>query len=99
MKIINWIGAVAVMLVGLFFVNRVRVHKQRADSFQEKKVALEKEKKSGSLKKATALGKKAQVSMDKAAAAALKSDARIKKLEGRNETSLADRVRDFNNSL
>jgi len=99
MKILNWLAAVAVMLAGLFFVNRTRVHQQRADRLQEKRVVEEQKKKSSSLKKAAALGKKVETSMAKAEAAKAKSAARLKKLEERNETSLADRVRDFNNSL
>lgn len=99
MKILNWLGAVAIMLAGLFFVNRTRVHQQRADRLQEKRVAEEQKKKGSSLKKAAVLGKKVEVSMARAKAAKAKSAARVKKLEERNETSLADRVSDFNNSL
>lgn len=99
MKIINWIGAAAILLAGLFFVNRARVHQQRADRLQEARVVELRKNKTSSLKKADKLGKKIRLSMDKAAAAKVKSNQRMKKLEERDETSLADRVRDFNNSL
>jgi predicted Zn-dependent protease len=99
MKILNWIGAIALLLTGLFFATSKRTAVQRADRLQEQKVVAEQSKKSGSLKKAKKLGDKAKVAMDKAKAAGDRSDARIKKLEERNETSLANRVRDFNNSL
>lgn len=87
------------MLTGLFFVNSKRVAQQRANRLQESKVTEEQKKKSGSLKKAKKLGKKVKTAMAKAKVAEERSDARIKKLEERNETSLANRVRDFNNSL
>ncbi len=99
MKILNWLGAIALLLTGLFFVNSKRVAEQRANRLQEQKVTAEQSKKSGSLKKASKLGKKVKKAMDKAKAAGDRSDARIKKLEERNETSLANRVSDFNNSL
>lgn len=99
MKILNWLGAIALLLTGLFFANSKRVAVQRADRLQEQKVTAEKSNKKNALKKAKALGKKVQKSMDKAKTAGEKSDARIKKLEERNETSLAGRVSDFNNSL
>jgi hypothetical protein len=99
MKILNWLGAIALLLTGLFFVNSKRVAVQRADRLQEQKVTAEQSKKSGSLKKAKKLGDKVKVAMNKAKAAGKKSDARIKKLEERNEVSLANRVSDFNNSL
>lgn len=99
MKILNWLGAIALLLTGLFFANSKRVAVLRAGRLQEQKVAAEQSKKSGSLNKAQKFGDKAKVAMIKARAAGKKSDARIKKLEERNETSLADRVSDFNNSL
>jgi len=99
MKILNWIAAVALLLIGLFFANSKRAAVQRADRLQEKKVEVEQSKKSSSLKKAKALGVKIDKSMAKAKVAGERSDARIKKLEERNETSLANRVNDFNSGL
>ncbi len=99
MKILNWLGTIALLLTAAFFVNSKRVAVQRADRLQEQKVTAEQSRKSGSLKKAKKLGTKVKLAMVAAKAAGKKSDARIKKLEERNETSLADRVRDFNNSL
>lgn len=99
MKIINWIGAIALLLTGLFFVNSKRDASRRADTLQEQKVKVLQEKKRGHLQKAKKLNKKIGVSMAKAKKAGERSDARIKKLEERNETSLASRVSDFNNGL
>ncbi len=99
MKILNWLGAIAILLTGIFFASQRRGHQQRANRLQEAKVTEQQKNKTSSLKKAKKLGKKVQASMNKAATAKAASDARVKKLEQRNETSMADRVRDFNNSL
>lgn len=99
MKILNWLGAIALLLTGLFFATSKRSASQRADRLQEQKVREEQSKKNGSLERAAKLGKKIKIEMGKAKTAGERSDARIKKLEERNETSLAGRVSDFNNSL
>ncbi len=99
MKILHWLGAVALFLTGLFFMNSKRDALQRADSLQEQKATVQQQKKRGHLEKAKKLGKKVEVQMAKAKVAGERSDAQIKKLEERNETSLANRVSDFNNGL
>ena len=99
MKILNWLGAAALVLVGLFFTSRARTHKLRAERLTNKELQAQASKKQGALKKATKLGEKASASMQKSKDALAKSKLRQKKLEERNETSLADRVRIFNDGL
>ena len=99
MKILNWLGAIALLLTGLFFATSKRSATQRASRLQEQRIMEQQSKKSGSLERADKLGKKVKTAMEKATKAGERSDARIKKLEERNESSLANRVSDFNNSL
>ncbi len=87
------------MLTGLFFVSNARKHKQRADRLTESRVNAESKKKGASLKKAGRLRDKSAAAMEKSKAASKKAKVREKQLEERNEGSLADRVRDFNNRL
>ena len=99
MKILNWLGAIALLLTGLFFATSKRSATQRANRLQEQQIREADREKSGSLERVVKLGKKVTVAMKKAKKAGDRSDARIKKLEERNESSLANRVSDFNNSL
>lgn len=99
MKVLKWFGALILMLTGLFFVSNARKHKQRADRLTESRVNAEQKTKSGSLKKAERLRKKASTAMDKSKAASDKAKLLEKQLENQNESSLANRVHDFNNRL
>ena len=99
MKILKWLGAAALAALGLLFASRARMHKQRAEKLTNKELQTQLSKKGTSLKKAKKLGKKAEESMKKSGNALKKSKALQKQLEKRNETSMADRVRDFNDSL
>ncbi len=99
MKIINWLGAIGLLLVGLFFATSKRSALQKADRLQEKRVAVLQSNKDGRIRRAEELGDKVKEQMDVAQAAGEKMDKRIKTLEARKETSLAGRVKDFNKTL
>jgi len=99
MKLWKWLVAAVIFVAGVFFTSQARSHKERAGRLVDKAVAKEQSKKQSHLKKAQQLGAQATASMDKSAASLKRSKQLQKKLEERNETGLANRVRDFNNSL
>lgn len=98
-KFFTWIGGLAVLLVGAYFASNARAHKQRAGRLTESQLKKEYSNKSGALEKAKQLGIKADTAMQKSKEAAEKSRSRQLTLENRNETSMADRVKSFNDSL
>lgn len=87
------------MLAGAYFASNARAHKQRAGRLTDKQIKKATSNKSGALEKAKQLGKKAEKAMQKSSNAALKSKQRQHTLEDRHETSMADRVKSFNDSL
>ena len=99
MRILKWLGAVALVVTGLFFASTARRHKLRSDRLVDAQVKAHQSKKSNSLKKAQALDKKIDSALAKSKTAKEKSKLWQKKLEERNETSLASRVSGFNDRL
>lgn len=98
-KLLSWMGTIGLVIAGLFLASQARRHKQRSDRLTSAQVRKETSNKQSSLEKAKRLGAKADKAMKKSQAASLQSKQQQKKLERRNETSLANRVRDFNDSL
>lgn len=99
MKLLTWFGAMGLFLVGLFFATSKRTALQRAASLQDQRVKVLQNNKTGAGRKADELSGKIVEQMGKAQAADIQMDARIKTLKARKETSLADRVSDFNKTL
>ena len=98
-KFFSYIGALFIAAFGIWVVGRSRTHRKQVATLEDKKVKELEGKSAGALKKANVLTDKIDVKLDKAESTKTTAEAIAKKLEDRNETSLANRVRDFNDSL
>ncbi len=99
MNLLKWIGAVLAFLFAIKYSTDARRAKQRSDGIVRKEVKELAKGKQANLTKAKKLGEKAAELLKQSNSAREKSAAKIKQLEEANETTLADRVRDFNKRL
>lgn len=95
----KWIVGIGLFLAALFFATQSRKHENRANTLVDEQVQKQREGKQSSLQKADKLGKKIGSSARKAQEAKTRSEDLLNELENRNETTLAQRVRDFNSSV
>lgn len=99
MKYLKWAGALIAFVFGMFLVSNARRNEQRGDALIEKQKRELAKEKNANLAKADKLGKAAEKKFDKAAATKTAGEARAKKLEKKDATPLADRMRRFNDGL
>lgn len=99
-KFLSWATGIIAFVMAIYFGSQARKHKQRSDAITEREIEQLSNTKNQNLAKAEKLGKKAEKELDKAKQAKKNAEALAKTVEDSNApTSLADRVRDFNNRL
>lgn len=99
MKFLKWIGAAILFVIGCFFASNARRNKQRAEAVTEREIKELSKTKNANLKKAAKLGTKAEKLMEKSKHSAKEAKHAAALLEEKDETSLADRMRRFNDGL
>lgn len=98
-KFLNWIVGAFLFLTAIFFASKARSLNQRSQSKTEKEINELVKTKDRNLARAQKLGEQAETKFQKAHAAKGKAEKLAQELEKKDATSLANRVRDFNERL
>jgi len=98
-KFFSYVGAFLIAVAGIWAVSQSKKHGKLAAGLEEQKVKALADGSAKAIKKANVLSGKIDDKLDKAKTTKAKAEGLAKTLESRNETSLANRVRTFNDSL